>query len=558
MYSTGNIVQPTVAGTNQTPWVNGVYQDQLTCWAWGNPGNCGPNPSVRPGGYINYSFGYTDLYQAQSIAGLLPTTGLRVNGYNFGFTAKNGNGWDDGRVDQLSAYVNFYGTNGSLKDQTVYDLNSKFNWTQFNYSKDFVSPYAAADLSTVRYGFVGKDNNFWAGNYGPEIMDVSFSLKYSVDPCATNPLYSPSCKGYMDALAKLAPAPVTVVADAPPPPPDDSVLAPPPPPPGSSPPPSGPQQSGTPPPPGGPGPGAGPTPTSAPVPATTATAKSTDNSSKAGPSLGTVLSMISTNQAKIGNEAKAVVQAAESAAAKDAQQAQTQAESVAALLTEQSIAGSTITTASSTSNSGLPTASGSGQTQTSSVALLTATQTTVGKVEILKQPTLPDLTESAVAMSAPMVVNYSLQTNNSVPATTVLNNSYNNELSRFEPLLLRGPTAVTETEMPQLEGIKIGTRSVLMDAIEQQQPVQQATTQTQQTSAVNRNVQPNELAAGVDISKMATQPAGYQAYSFALADAPFYAPREIYRNQVNVDNVRLLRGLGSDRLHQQLIDLQYK
>jgi hypothetical protein len=44
----------------------------------------------------------------------------------------------------------------------------------------------------------------------------------------------------------------------------------------------------------------------------------------------------------------------------------------------------------------------------------------------------------------------------------------------------------------------------------------------------------------------------------AMPDVAFYAPKEIYRNQVNVDNVRLLRGLSSDRLHQQMIDMQYK
>jgi len=40
----------------------------------------------------------------------------------------------------------------------------------------------------------------------------------------------------------------------------------------------------------------------------------------------------------------------------------------------------------------------------------------------------------------------------------------------------------------------------------------------------------------------------------------FYAPREIYKNQRTVDNARVLRGLqgGSDRLHQELINLQYK
>jgi hypothetical protein len=82
----------------------------------------------------------------------------------------------------------------------------------------------------------------------------------------------------------------------------------------------------------------------------------------------------------------------------------------------------------------------------------------------------------------------------------------------------------------------------------------------QQTSTVNRNVQSNELAGGVDLATMATTPAGFNAYSFVLKDVAFYEPKEVYKNQKTVDNVRLLRGLtgGSDRLHQEMIDQQYK
>jgi hypothetical protein len=115
-----------------------------------------------------------------------------------------------------------------------------------------------------------------------------------------------------------------------------------------------------------------------------------------------------------------------------------------------------------------------------------------------------------------------------------------------------------DVEIPQNEGIKIGGRSTLNDAMEQRPMLQSNNVQEQKTETVNRNVQPNELAGAVDITRMATQPAGYQAYSFALADAPFYAPKEIYRNQVNVDNVRVLRQLSSDKLHQDLVNLQYK
>jgi hypothetical protein len=54
VYNTGNLVVPTTTTSGST-WANGVYQDQLTCWAWGNPGYCGPNAIVRPDGNINFT-----------------------------------------------------------------------------------------------------------------------------------------------------------------------------------------------------------------------------------------------------------------------------------------------------------------------------------------------------------------------------------------------------------------------------------------------------------------------------------------------------------------------
>jgi hypothetical protein len=60
--------------------------------------------------------------------------------------------------------------------------NNKYNWTNFTFSKTFATSYVASTLSTAQVGFVGRDNNFWAGNYGLEITNVGFSLKYKVDP----------------------------------------------------------------------------------------------------------------------------------------------------------------------------------------------------------------------------------------------------------------------------------------------------------------------------------------------------------------------------------------
>ena len=65
--TTGNLINYTTSPTDTTSiWNNGVYVNQL-CFYAGESGNCGPNPSIRPGGYINYSNGMTDLNQTINI-----------------------------------------------------------------------------------------------------------------------------------------------------------------------------------------------------------------------------------------------------------------------------------------------------------------------------------------------------------------------------------------------------------------------------------------------------------------------------------------------------------
>jgi len=541
--TTGNLTNFTNQATGTTStWQNaGTIGQQLTCWEPGGQGYCGPLPRVAAWGagsnVINFSYGLTDLNQVVNIKNALPNsgTGLQVNGFNFSFQAKNGNGWDNGMTDTLSAYVNIYNnTNSKVVENYNWNLSyNTYGWRNFEYSKNFTNAYSASDVGNAVYGFVGKDNNYWVGPYGPEIINVNFSLKYSVDPCATNPLYSPSCRGYNDAMAKLNPVVVDPETLAPIPPPDGS---PPPPPPGSLPP-----EGASPPPGNGPGPGPnnnpnGPPPNNQPPPqgggqqpklGETKTA----SENKAGPSLGSVLSMINTNQARIGNETKAVVQAAESSAAKDAQQAQQQAEAVAGTLTSQSITSSLTTTGSTTTQT--PTSS-----QSSIVAIINNTQTTVVNLGGLRTPTQTVLADTSI--------------------TTNSNTSFGStEMYSLQSPQGRNATSI-EIEVPQNEGIKMGARSVLNDVIEERSMVQNTNTQEQKTETLNKNVQPNELAGTVDITRMATQPAGYQAYSMMMPDVAFYAPKEIYKNQVNVDNARVLRQLSSDKLHQDLINLQYK
>lgn len=115
-----------------------------------------------------------------------------------------------------------------------------------------------------------------------------------------------------------------------------------------------------------------------------------------------------------------------------------------------------------------------------------------------------------------------------------------------------------EPELPQQTSNFMTDRgNPLREIIEAQQ--QTPTEQEQPTSTVKANPQPNEVAVGVVLERMATIPQGYASYlNFALRDASFYEPKEVYKNQTIVDNVRVLRGLGSDQKHQDLVNLQYK
>ena len=72
------------------------------------------------------------------------------------------------------------------------------------------------------------------------------------------------------------------------------------------------------------------------------------------------------------------------------------------------------------------------------------------------------------------------------------------------------------------------------------------------------------MASQVAVQNVVIQAMGYMpgfnAYSYVMPDGNGYKPFSIYKNQKNVDN-RLVEGgltVKSDRLHQQLIELQYK
>lgn len=542
-YNTNNIVIPTNQG-GPSSWVNGVYQDNLTCWTWGNPGYCGPNAIIRPGNVVNFSFGSTYLYQQQNISDLLPSTsGLQVTGYNFGFTAKNGNGWDDGRVDQLTALVRFWDTTGgrganNLLYGNAYNLNYKFDWTNFNFSENFTSPLSASSIGQVQYGFLGRDNNGWAGPYGPEIYNISFSLKYTVDPCSVNVLSSPSCPGYLSAINSLTPAattttlgsvtvatpttvslpitsdiqPTTITVDA-----------------------GGVQVSTT---------GTISAPDNIPQSVKEAQAQTQaekqEDKTKSSPNMALVMSTIRQVQA---ND-RAVQAAAVEIALQEVSNAISNAQEQTNMVIENNQRNNAVqqqaavdSQASSVVNLQFQNSQMNNQ---NSFQNFEPAQTTS---QFQQAPRTLEQVITQIQQIQVAKVDYSL-----LPSQPNINNvSTSSVLQQKE----------NQVELPPQTSF-MGNDSPIKSIIEQK-PNIDSTINEQKTETVKNNVQPNEAAGGRDISSIAVVPAGFESYTNSmLRDVAFYKPDEIYKGQKTVDNARALRQLSSDRLHQEMVNQQYR
>ena len=660
--TTGNLTNFTGSPTTTTSvWNNaGSVGQQLTCWQGGDPGYCGPNPRVSAWGagsnVINFSYGTVDLNQIVNINKALAISGsvVQLSGFNFGFTAKNGNGWDNGAQDYLSAYVKLYGSSGN--QVAAYDYtsqtNRKYNWTTFNFSETFATPYTASTMGNAQYGFVGRDNNYWVGPYGPEITNVNFSLKYSVkpDPCISDPLSSPTCPGYALATVKNAilgstvssasatsyvpttnytsPAPAAAppaVADAAPalaqaspqqqaqqpaqqapqqqpiqdPNQNPSVAQ-------DNPSQPSPTQAG--PAPTSPQPAGGPpqaTQTaSTPPPSAGPQSAGPQQSGGGGPSK-LAMSVVKSAQAK----EQAMQQTAVQNAVKTFENTQqsSQAASNLAITMNQDMSANSATAAaqfsSQTTQSSQQTAvqasqgpqqqqqASTQQQQTTKVVQQVQQQqevqqqvqqstsvVQVQQAQTASQQTQQETPSTAVAMlkpTQPTQPDVQPQASSGTGLTVSRNPFAYNPLSSINTANIgiqptqtapvyqpRIQERIMEVEAPQVQVASFSgmgkAGNPLSEMMMQQRFEMMQENIQQQTSSVNRNVQPNDLAGGVDLASMALQPKGFEAYSFMLKDAAFYEPKEVYKGQAVVDNVRALRQLGSDRLHKEMVDQQYK
>jgi hypothetical protein len=470
----------------------------------------------------------------------------------------------------------------------------------------------------VTSGFIGDISKgeyyqYYTGyglNSGPFSYTLSPTQQTQTDPCKDNVLSSPSCPGYLSALAKLSSPstsasveviqPTTVSTST------ESVIVSPtiavsqPLSISSSPTSSSPEpiQQNT-------NPAAGPvgqpataTATNQAVSSPSPTANNpqpkvgevqTAGSSKPSVSISQIMSIVSSEQSRVGGVEKATVQAAVDQASKDSAKAKEEAESVAGSLTTTSIASSTSSSSGSQNVSGPSVRT---QQSTSSFSLQTNTQTSAASISALKSPIQSSQSTITIQNNTPEgfvdLASLKPQVRSIQPDTSIQNS---NQQSQFEIPTFKLPVMVTsvdtssqtqnnlnsnslfivqpqqqtfkpqqitpEVETPRLEGIKMSGRSPMNDYVESK-PLFESGMVEQKNETFSKTISNNELAGGVDISSIAVTPKGYEQYTFTLSDARFYEPKEIYKNQSVTDNVRLLRGLGSDRLHQEMVNQQYR
>lgn len=453
--TTGNLASP----NNPSKWTSGCWTaTQEGFWGGTSGGPCPgiwDNNTVGSGQQIIFSYGQVTLSQTHALATALPNsgTGLQVNGYNYFWDVKNSNinGNQPGGYD-TTAYIDvtLLDANGNTLINDRYDYGYQLtSWTTFSGTRTYSNPYSTTQADSIRLSVTGKDDQYWAGYYGPEFKWFGLSVNYSVDPCADNPLYSPTCSGFAAALAEL-----TASAT-----PTDTV------------------EDGT---------------------------NIVPSSTVAGP-----------------------------------------------------------TSVEETSTAAAPVIDAGGIEVSTTGELTIPGDAPKEKVE-QKQAVEEKKEEKKVTVNYSLIAAVVRQATDLTNVMSVVNQSImQSTTSQFAPASSSTgveEVALTETTIEQsstTQDSPATSAAMSQDSNTQTTEVEAAVTTTQTTQQQAKK-QPNEAAAGgVSMDDFAKTPAGFSAYQTQLADASFYAPKEIYKGQVNVDNRRTMKGLGSDRLHQEMVRQQY-
>ena len=530
------------------------------------------NPST---GNIIFSYSQKTVSQMVAINTALANagTGIQLGGYKYSWDINNDLNNSGGNRGTLTGNVSLIGTNGNTLESFNYNY-SKTNspgFTNFSGTQLFDSQYSLSSVSSLSVSFTGKDQNWWAGYWGPRVHVNSLSLLYTaapappvVDPCTSNPLSNPSCPGYGAAfVTKTTSTSATNVVTTSPS--VTSFIVP------------------------------ETTTTSSPVTnvggvqlSTTGTISAPDNipqalkdvqavtqqsqttstpvastqqqSSKSGPNMSLIMSVIGQIQAADKATQASAVQNANQVASSSSAKAQEQANQVVETLNTMSQASSQASIVQSNNNTKMSTQPV--QQNTSVVQLQQPTSspqmnfiaTTQSISLTTPQQSMGQVTFGSANVSASVlppqvpVMKYESQqkTDTSIIATSTIQV----EQPKFE-------NKQQDSDTPTISFATNNSSNTANDLF--MSKINFESLQSEQTSdTVNKNVTTNDLAGGVDIASIAIAPKGFDAYSFVLQDTAFYKIEAIYKDQKTVDNARAFRSLSNDRLHQEMIDQQYK
>jgi hypothetical protein len=151
---------------------------------------------------IHFSYGQATVAQTIAINQALTNSGsgIQVQGYTYSWEINNLN-YDNrqGGTDTLTARVITYTPTGDIRRNDGWTYNTKFDWTTFSGTVNYVTPGAPSEFGNLRVEFSGVDSGFWGGYFGPQVRNVDVRLRYTavpVDPCVSDPQSSPSCPGY--------------------------------------------------------------------------------------------------------------------------------------------------------------------------------------------------------------------------------------------------------------------------------------------------------------------------------------------------------------------------
>lgn len=598
-YTTPNLINPNAwTGTN-----------------YGNlPGDCctgGPMPLYNNqlgGGGISFSYGQATVSQNININQALSGSGIVVRGYNYHWhvTTNTGNG-----VDPVYGQVTLFSNTNTPLETFNYNYTTAMNETVFGGTQNFSANYSLASVSNLNVSFTARDQGFWAGYHGPSVNHIIVSLNYGVDQCASNPLYSTSCPGYEQANFNLQCSSNPLYSVSCPGyqtayfnqqcsvSPLYNVSCP------------GYQtayfnQQCT---------ASQLYSTSCPgYQAAYLTQQCTSNqlysSSCPGYQSAYATKLALEAQKKTATEPAAAATTTTTASSDSSSSGSSSGSSTTSSGSTSVAAGGTVTDVTSTNaevklDLGGATVSTTGEIKPADnipdvARPATASSTTTGEtmtatVQEKKTTNVNALSIARNAVAATEAIarsvasesakmSYSENANPSdgmgislggtglgfslqgmttgqaasQQSNTSFQSSYAYVAPVQEPLYTPRQDSSNSSQGMELPPIPSSGSTSAFDT--KQSSIASIQEQRQETTSTVKNKgEVSELAGGVDIKTLAVAPVGYDLYLMSsLRDNAFYAPKDIYKNQNVVDNVRVLRQMSSDSLHQQMINLQYK